>query len=331
MAIDNEYGFADVVSRNHLELSPLDFSTLQINLTKMCNQACLHCHVDSSPRRREALSDEGIVQCLNLLDQFPEINTVDLTGGAPELHPGFRAFVQSITQRDRRVIVRHNLTVTLDPHPLTKESQVDLPDFFAAQRVEVVSSLPYYEEFFTNKQRGDGVFQKSIESLRMLNARGYGRPGTGLTLNLVYNPAGAFLPAPQAQLEADFKRELALRYDISFNGLFVITNMPIHRFKAQLRRAKTYDAYMQKLVAAFNPDAARGVMCRSMVSVSYEGNLYDCDFNQMLEMKIGGPEPITIFNFSREAILNRKIQFADHCFGCTAGAGSSCGGTTAEG
>jgi radical SAM/Cys-rich protein len=227
-------------------------------------------------------------------------------------------------------MVRHNLTVTLDGHPRTKESKEQLPDFFAANQVEVVSSLPYYQEYFTDKQRGKGVFAKSIESLKRLNAKGYGKPGTPLILNLVYNPVGAFLPAAQADLEADFKRHLFQQFGIVFNRIYTITNMPIHRFRAQLERLGTYDEYMTKLVNTFNPSAARGVMCRSLISVGYDGRLYDCDFNQMLEMQIENGEPLTVFNFDVETLRRRAIRFGSHCFGCTAGAGSSCVGATAS-
>jgi radical SAM/Cys-rich protein len=204
-----------------------------------------------------------------------------------------------------------------------------LPEFFAAHRVEVISSLPYYEEYFTDKQRGRGVFQKSIESLRMLNARGYGAEGSGLLLNLVYNPVGPYLPAAQAGLEADYKRSLHEKFGILFNHLYTITNMPIHRFKDDLIRHERYDDYMTKLVNAFNPEAARGVMCRNLISVSYDGKIYDCDFNQMLEMQAEADEPATLWNFDFDKLSRRNIVFGSHCFGCTAGAGSSCGGTTA--
>lgn len=229
----------------------------------------------------------------------------------------------------KHVIVRHNLTVTLDGCPVTGRSMEHLPELFARQRIEVISSLPYYQAFFTDRQRGRGVFDKSIESLRRLNAVGYGAPASGLVLNLIYNPVGAFLPAAQKSLEADYKRELAAKFGILFNQLFTITNMPIHRFAEQLQRNGTFDEYMQKLVGAFNPVAALGVMCRSLLSVSWDGRLFDCDFNQMLEMELDDGEPLTVFNFDLQRLKARQILFADHCYGCTAGAGSSCGGTTA--
>ena len=303
--------------------------TLQLNITKMCNQACVHCHVDSSPRRKEQMSDEVLDQCLRVLKTTPSLTHIDITGGAPELHPKFRYLVEEARALGKTVIVRHNLTVTLDPHPKTKESLAYLPEYFRDHKVEVVSSLPYYQEFFTDKQRGSGVFQKSIESLHRLNAVGYGMPGSDLILNLVYNPAGAFLPAPQADLERDYKKELKDKFDIAFNNLFAITNMPIHRFRFQLKKAGGYDAYMQKLLNAFNPSAAKSIMCRTIISVSYDGFLYDCDFNQMLGMHLGKEATrLTIADFDVDTLLSLNIKTAEHCYGCTAGSGSSCGGNT---
>ncbi len=321
------HDFAGTVRACGGDLAPLSVETLQLNVTKLCNQACVHCHVDASPRRRESMPDDVLAQCLKILGDFEEIRTVDITGGAPELHPRFKDLVRGARALGRHVMVRHNLTVTLDPHPLTKESQQDLPDFFREMGVEVVSSLPYYQEFFTDKQRGSGVFKKSMESLRMLNERGFGVAGSGLVLNLIYNPVGAFLPAAQDALERDYKRELKDKFGISFNRLYALTNMPIHRFRAQLLRQGGYEAYLEKLHGAFNPAAAAGVMCRTLVSVSWDGRLYDCDFNQMLGMELEGAP--TVFDFSPETLKRRRIRVAEHCFGCTAGAGSSCGGTTA--
>ena len=321
--------FDEHLREREISLPPLSVSTLQINVGRICNQACLHCHVDASPRRTETMSEEVARACIDVLEREPRIDTLDITGGAPELNASFRWLVTRARELGRRVIVRHNLTVQLDPHPLTGESLAYLPDFFAEHRCEVYSSLPYYSEYFTDKQRGRGVFDKSIEALRRLNAVGYGVPGTGLTLGLVYNPAGAFLPARQAQLESDYRRELDRRYGLSFTSLFVITNMPIHRFREDLVRHGGLDAYMDKLIGAFNPDAARNVMCRTMISVDYDGRLSDCDFNQMLAMPLSTGAPSTVFEFDYDALVSRRITFADHCFGCTAGAGSSCGGALA--
>jgi radical SAM/Cys-rich protein len=227
-------------------------------------------------------------------------------------------------------MVRHNLTVTIDGNPQTGESKRYLPEFFARHRVEVISSLPYYQEFFTDKQRGNGVFKKSVESLRLLNEQGYGKSdGRGLMLNLVYNPVGAFLPASQEGLERQFKKELEAKFGVVFNSLFTITNMPINRFKKDLERLDAYEEYMTRLVNAFNPEAAQGVMCRSLISVGYDGRLYDCDFNQMLDLNLSEESGGTIFDFDLDKLLDRKIIFGSHCYGCAAGAGSSCGGATA--
>lgn len=328
-AESSRHDFDGALSARGLKLPPLDIETLQVNITKTCNQACRHCHVDASPTRTERLSREGIDKCLQILAAHAQIKSLDITGGAPELHPDFDWFVSEAVKLGKHVMVRHNLTVTFDGHPQTGESKAYLPGFFARHRCEVISSLPYYQEYFTDAQRGSGVFQKSIEGIRQLNALGYGQPGSGLVLNLVYNPVGPYLPAPQAGLEADYKRELQDRFGLVFNGLFTITNMPINRFRLHLDKSGQYDAYMEKLVGAFNPVAAEGVMCRSLVSIGHDGRIYDCDFNQMLDMDVAdqGGHP-TIFNFDFNRLLKRRIRFDSHCFGCTAGAGSSCGGAT---
>jgi len=323
------YDFARQLRERQLDLPPLAIDTLQLNLTRLCNQACRHCHVDASPARTEKMSRAVVEQCLKILADYPQIATLDLTGGAPELHPDFRWLVEQAVAQRRKVIVRHNLTVTFDGNPQTGESQLDLPEFFAAQRVEVVSSLPYYQEYFTDAQRGKGVFDKSIEGLRRLNALGYGMEGTGLVLNLVYNPVGPYLPAAQAVLQADYQRELQARFGLHFNQLYTITNMPIHRFRLHLEKSGQYEAYMDKLLAAFNPQAAAGVMCRNLISVDWSGELYDCDFNQQLGLRaVADRRPMTVFDFDYAALLRRQIQWGSHCLGCTAGAGSSCGGAT---
>ena len=323
-----KYSFHEVLQEHGLTLSPLSLGTLQVNITKMCNQACRHCHVDASPQRTEQMNWAVMERCLRILE-LDGIEDLDITGGAPELNPHFDSFVAAAHKLNKHVMVRHNLTVTLDGNPITGESKAYLPRFFADHEVEVISSLPFYEPYFTDKQRGSGVFQKSIESMRRLNAEGYGREGNPLILNLVYNPVGAFLPASQPGLEADFKRKLYADYGLFFNHLYTITNMPINRFATQLNQLGAFDAYMTKLVNAFNPRATEGLMCRLLISVGYDGKLYDCDFNQMLEMQVFNGEPMTVFNFDLNSLLKRKIRFASHCFGCTAGSGSSCGGTTA--
>ncbi len=328
------HDFGALLERHGIELPPLAIDTLQVNITKMCNQVCRHCHVDASPTRTEALSRAGIERIVALLGEHAAISTLDVTGGAPELHADFEWLVREARALGRRVIVRHNLTVTFDGHPQNGRSMAHLPQFFAEQGVEVVSSLPYYQEFFTDAQRGNGVFDKSIAGLRQLNALGYGIEGHDRVLHLVYNPVGPYLPAAQATLEADYKRELRQRFGIEFNHLFTITNMPINRFALHLRKSGQFDAYMDRLLGAFNPLAAESVMCRSMISVAHDGTLYDCDFNQMLDMPVAPVRPDAqrapnLFDFDFAALLQRRIRFGPHCLACTAGAGSSCGGATA--
>lgn len=321
--------FSSFVEQKGISITPLSLSTLQVNITKLCNQTCVHCHVDASPKRTEQMSLKTVNRCLDILSS-DEVETLDITGGAPELNPHFDYFVERAAEMGKRVIVRHNLTVTLDGNPVTGESKEYLPEFFASHGVEVVSSLPHYEEYFTDKQRGKGVFEKSIRAALLLNEKGYGKTD-GLVLNFVYNPPGEYLPANQAELEKTFKEKLKSRHGIEFNGLYCITNMPINRFRQYLLKNKRYSAYMDKLVSAFNPAAAEGVMCRNMISVDHNGALYDCDFNQMLNMAaVLKPDgKATVFNSSVSEITGRAIKFASHCFGCTAGAGSSCGGKTA--
>lgn len=327
---DRLYDFHRAVKERNLELPPRNIETLQINITKLCNQACVHCHVDSSPKRTEQMDLPTVERCLEILATHDTIKNLDITGGAPELNPHFDYMVECARALGKHVMVRHNLTVTIDGHPVTGESKAYLPEFYAGHGVEVISSLPYYQEYFTDKQRGKGVFEKSIQSILMLNEAGYGKKDTGLELNFVYNPVGAFLPASQETLEADFKRELYKKYGIVFNKLFTITNMPINRFKDQLKRLGAYEDYMEKLVNAFNPEAAEGVMCRSLISVSYDGKIYDCDFNQMMDLPVKiNQTALSVFHFDYDELLKRKIIFGSHCFGCTAGAGSSCGGSTA--
>lgn len=326
---DPNFPFETALDGFALNLNALPVETLQVNVTKLCNQACHHCHVDASPKRTEQMDERTINRCLEVLAESPSIQNLDITGGAPELNPHFDYFVREAKKLDKHIMVRHNLTVTFDGNPQTGEKKMYLPEFFAEHKVEVVSSLPYYQEFFTDKQRGKGVFKKSMASMKLLNEQGYGIEYSGLMLNLVYNPVGVFLPGDQAGLETDYKRELKDKFGLYFNNLYTITNMPIHRFKEQLLRAGTYTNYMEKLVNAFNPSAALGVMCRNLISVGYDGKLYDCDFNQMLDMVITDHGQQTIFDFDHSKLMQRHIRFSSHCFGCTAGAGSSCGGATA--
>jgi radical SAM/Cys-rich protein len=298
--------------------------TLQVNVGKLCNQACKHCHVDAGPARTEIMTRETAEQVIRAVEKF-NISTVDITGGAPELNPSFRYLVAESYGLGARVLVRHNLTVMFEP------GQEDLPEFFRDHAVEIISSLPYFLEQQTDAQRGRGVFEKSIEALRRLNAVGYGMADSGLVLDLVYNPVGAFLPPPQSSIEADFKREMMSRYSVSFDHLYTITNMPINRFLDYLRRSGNEERYMRKLAEAFNPQAVDGLMCRALVSVDWTGRLFDCDFNQMIDMGVEAGLPQTIKDFDPAKLANRRIATGAHCFGCTAGAGSSCGGAVVKG
>lgn len=304
-------------------LKPTGIEIFQINVGKMCNQVCSHCHVDAGPDRKEIMTKETMERCLEVL-QDKEIKTVDLTGGAPEMNPNFRWFVTELKKLDKHIIDRCNLTIIL-----ANKKYHDLPEFLKEHEVEVVSSLPYFSASRTDSQRGDGVFEKSIKALQMLNAVGYGHEGTGLKLNLVYNPSGAYLPGDQQSLQDEFKRQLKRKYEIIFNELYAITNLPISRFLEYLIQSENYETYMETLVNAFNPEAAKGVMCRNTVSIGWDGYLYDCDFNQMLELKVATNGSQHIDNFDIEKLRNRSIILNQHCYGCTAGAGSSCGGEVA--
>ena len=300
-------------------LHATDITVFQINVGKLCNQTCRHCHVDAGPDRRESMSRETAEQCIRALAQT-DIPTVDITGGAPELNPNFRWLVEQSRALNRHVMDRCNLSVLLLP------SQADLATFLADHQVEVIASLPSYRASQTDAQRGEGVFDKSILALRLLNGLGYGRPGSGLLLNLVHNPVGAFLPARQEAIEAQFKRELRSRHCLEFNHLYTIANMPISRFLEFLVESGNYEGYMERLANAFNPAAAAGVMCRYTLSVGWDGSLYDCDFNQMLELPVNHGAPSHIRDFDPARLHRRRIVTGNHCYGCTAGSGSSCGG-----
>jgi radical SAM/Cys-rich protein len=293
----------------------------QINIGKFCNQTCRHCHVDAGPDRREVMSRETMTLCLAALEKTT-IPTVDITGGAPELNPDFRWLVAECRARGRHVIDRCNLTV------LELASQQDLAAFLAAQQVEVVCSLPHYRATNTDRQRGAGVHEKSIAALKRLNALGFGNGSSGLRLVIVTNPVGAYLPGSQPSLEAEWKRELWRLHEIRFDALYCIANMPISRFLEWLIDSGNLEAYMERLVAAFNPAAVGGLMCRNTLSVGWDGQLYDCDFNQMLELTIAHGAPCHIRDFQLDALDTRTIVVGRHCFGCTAGAGSSCAGAT---
>jgi len=304
------------------ELRAGEIEIFQVNLGKMCNQVCKHCHVDAGPDRKEIMTRETMQQCLNVLANSA-IKIVDLTGGAPEMNPNFKWFVSEIVKLKKHIIVRSNLTI------LVANGFEGYAKFMTDNEVEIVSSLPFYKESFTDKQRGSGVFNKSIMALRILINLGYGKDGTGLILNLVYNPMGAFLPPSQEGLEKDYRRELKKHFDLDFTNLYTITNLPISRFLDYLLASGNYEQYMNKLISSFNPAAAANVMCKFTLSVGWDGNLFDCDFNQMLELSVNNGSPKHIKDFNEKALINRKIITGQHCYGCTAGAGSSCGGTTA--
>lgn len=294
---------------------------LQVNVGRVCNQTCTHCHVDAGPDRRENMSQETAQQVVQLL-QHPSIHTLDITGGAPEMNPQFRYLVEQGRLHDKHVIDRCNLTI------LESQGFTDLPEFLAAHQVEVVASLPCYLEENCDAQRGGGVFKKSIAALQRLNQLGYGKTDSGLVLSLVYNPVGLGLPPDQSSLEAAYREQLQSRYNITFNRLFTITNMPISRFLDDLLQHGNYLKYMQTLINAFNPATLDSVMCRSMLSIDWEGYIYDCDFNQMLGLPTG-KQPSHISNLDWESLERREIQLGNHCFGCTAGHGSSCQGAVA--
>ena len=295
---------------------------LQVNLGKLCNMTCAHCHVDAGPDRREIMERKEIDACIKVLEENSQISVLDLTGGAPEMNPHFRDIVVAARKLDRHVIDRCNLTILL------AKGFEYLPQFLADHQVEIVASLPCYLEENTDEQRGSGAYSKSIEALLKLNELGYGKPDTGLTLTLVYNPVGQSLPPDQSELEAAYRKELAARFGISFNRLFTITNMPVSRYLDYLLRIGEYESYMEKLVEAFNPSAIEGLMCRNTLSVGWDGLLYDCDFNQMLELKVDATVT-SIHDFDYKALADRQIIVGQHCYGCTAGCGSSCQGSIA--
>lgn len=304
------------VLRQH-DLLPLiaeGIDILQVNVGKLCNMTCQHCHVDAGPDRREMMTRATVDACLNVIREH-EIGTLDLTGGAPEMNPHFRYFVTEARKLGTHVIDRCNLTILL------AQGYEDLADFLAEHDVEIVASLPCYLEENTDKQRGDGAYRQSIAALKQLNARGY---GTSRTLTLVYNPIGASLPPDQSSLEEQYREYLKREHGIEFTRLFTITNMPISRFLEDLMQKERVAEYMQKLLDAFNPAAAQGVMCRKLISVGWDGQLFDCDFNQMLSLPVVEDQPKRIQDFSLEALAKRTINVGRHCFGCTAAAGSGC-------
>ncbi|MDG2615480.1 arsenosugar biosynthesis radical SAM protein ArsS [Thermoleptolyngbya sichuanensis XZ-Cy5] len=302
-------------------LRPATLEIFQINVGKLCNMTCRHCHVDAGPDRHEVMSRDTIEACLRALDQTTA-HTVDITGGAPELNPHFRYLVEECVQRGKHVIDRCNLTVLLIP------SLQDLPEWLAERGVEVVCSLPHYRQFNTDSQRGDGTFEKSIEALRRLNAAGYGQGDAKRRLTLMSNPVGAFLAGSQVKMEQEWKAGLLKNHGVTFDRLIALNNMPISRYLEWLEQSGNLERYLEVLVNAFNPATISGLMCRNTLSISWDGRLFDCDFNQMLELpvQLAGDRPATVHDFHPDLLAQREIVTARHCFGCTAGAGSSCGG-----
>ncbi|MCL6218696.1 arsenosugar biosynthesis radical SAM (seleno)protein ArsS [Zunongwangia pacifica] len=315
--------FRDKISETgHFPLKPKKLEILQLNLGYMCNQVCSHCHVDAGPDRKEIMTKETMLQCLEVIKNTGA-HTLDLTGGAPEMNPNFKWFVQEASKAGiKDFIVRSNLTIIL-----ANKKYHDLPDFFKKHNVHVVSSLPFYKREKTDKQRGSGVFDKSIKALQLLNKVGYAQPESKLKLDLVYNPSGAFLPTNQAAMEKDFKKALKEDFNIDFNHLFAITNLPISRFLEYLIASENYEDYMYSLVEAYNPAAVENVMCTNTISISWDGWLYDCDFNQMLDLKVNAKVK-HISEYNEDLLNDRNIIISQHCYGCTAGAGSSCQGST---
>jgi radical SAM/Cys-rich protein len=312
--------FAERLAADCLSLRHTRTEVMQVNVGKLCNLTCMHCHVNAGPKRKEIMTRETIDRIINWLANT-DIPTVDLTGGAPEMIPDFRYFVERVKalQPSRNVIDRCNLTILLE------RGYKDLAQFLKRKKVEIIASMPCYSPKNVNAQRGDGVFDASIAALKLLNKLGFGVAGD-LPLHLVYNPVGPFLPPLQVELEEDFKRELFLHFGIVFNKLYTITNLPIGRFASYLRHNNRLEEYMDLLIGAFNPATIGGLMCRNTISVGWRGEVYDCDFNQQLGMQWKNGEPVFLWNVNPTEIENRAIMTGDHCFGCTAGAGSSCGG-----
>lgn len=313
--------FAKKISQtNQFPLRPKKLEILQLNLGYMCNQVCEHCHVDAGPDRKEIMTWETMQKCLEVIKNTGA-HTLDLTGGAPEMNPNFRRFVEQASLAGiNDFIVRSNLTIIR-----ANKKHYDLPEFFKKHNIHVVSSMPHWTRGKTDKQRGEGVFDLSIKALQDLNAVGYGMPGSSLKLDLVYNPNGAYLPGNQASMEKEFKSALLEDFNIQFHHLFAITNLPISRFLDYLIASDNYEEYMYQLVDAYNPNAVQNLMCTHTISVSWDGYLYDCDFNQMLDLKIAS-KATHISQYNESILSHRNIVISQHCYGCTAGAGSSCQG-----
>lgn len=310
--------FAEKLHAHSLPLRRSKAAILQINVGKLCNLTCTHCHVNAGPKRKEIMTRETVDHIVDWLAQT-DIPTVDLTGGAPEMIPDFQYFVERVRALDRRVIDRCNLTILLEP------GYDGTAEFLADHEVEIIASMPCYTPDNVNEQRGDGVFDASISALQKLNSLGYGADPR-LPLHLVYNPNGDSLPGPQTELEADYKRELRAHFAIEFNSLYAITNLPVSRFASWLKNNGKYESYLEVLVDAFNPATVDGLMCRDTINVDWQGGIYDCDFNQMLGMQLRNGQPLDLWDITPEQLEGRPIATGEHCFGCTAGAGSTCAG-----
>ena len=316
-----DHRFTSLLKQHRLSPSPAGVDTLWVNITRKCNQACTHCHVEASPQRTEDMDDQIIDACLSFLRNNDDCSCLDITGGAPELHPLFEHMVVEARAMGKRVVTRTNLTVFFYGDQSSDENKDYLPDFFAVNNVELIASLPHYDPDITDKIRGKGVYEKSLRAIKMLNDRGYGR--SKLILNLMHNSDGPLSPVDRQDLEDIYHRELS-DLGLYFNKLYTVTNVAINRYRVLLEQERRYVPYMEKLVAAFSPSGIDNLACRSLVSVSPDGRIYDCDFNQMLDLPVVvDGVPLTIFDAQMSDLLNRKILFGSQCFGCTSGGGSS--------
>ena len=321
---DNQNAFArKLLQCGAYPLYATAVNTLQMNITRKCNLACKHCHVQAGPNRKEMMSPQTISQCIQTA-RHPSIDTIDITGGSPEMHPDIERLISEMAQLNKRILLRSNLVILLD------SQYQHLIDNFAENKVEIVGSLPDYHQQRSDRQRGNGIYHKSIEAMRKLNKTGYGQPESGLILDLMHNPAGAYLPGSQSALEAEYKRVLNQQHNILFNKLFCLANCPIGRYLEYLKKSGNLDDYMSTLRKSFNPRSARKVMCRTTVSVGFDGKLYDCDFNQVENLSVNSGSPTHIRNFNHGQLANRQIETREHCFSCTAGEGSSCCGALSE-
>jgi radical SAM/Cys-rich protein len=310
-----------------INMSPLcakGIEIFQINTGRRCNLSCRHCHVNAGPQRTEIMSKPVLDKCLEILSSFP-ISTIDITGGSPEMNPNLEWFIGEAARLNRRLIVRSNLTLLLE------EPYRHFIDVFAQNKVEIVTSLPDYLETKSDRQRGKGVFGKVIGALRELNSRGYGMKDSGLLIDIVHNPVGAYLPGPQAALEHEYHERLLTEQGVRFNQLFCLTNLPVGRYLDYLIESGNFEEYLSALCHSFNPAAVKNVMCLTMLSVGWDGSLYDCDFNQMLDLTVNSGAPASIMDFDMDKLKNREIVINNHCYGCVAGCGSSCQGVTTAG